>query len=81
MITDAPFAVACDELLRLDLFDEYCEHRAKIYSSVFEAWAQEHQQEIEDMNLNEDKFNLEKFTPSNYSSKESFLSKEDEPWH
>lgn len=51
IFSDEPFEMAYDELLRMGLFDEYRDYRAKVYADVFDAWSQAHHSEIEAMDL------------------------------
>ena len=46
LFPEDPVARFYDDLIRLDLLDEYKVYRAKVYSDVFDEWAREHRDEI-----------------------------------
>lgn len=53
LFTEDPVAKFYDELIRLDLLDEYKVYRAKVYSDVFDEWAREHRAEIDAIDFKE----------------------------
>lgn len=48
-----PVSVFYDDLLRLDLLDEFKAYRASIYAAVFDGWAQENREAIAAIDFND----------------------------
>lgn len=53
LFCDEPLAVFYDDLLRLDLLDEFKNYRATVYSAVFDEWSQEHREAIAAIDFND----------------------------
>lgn len=53
LFCDEPLAVFYDDLLRLDLLDEFKNYRATVYSAIFDDWAEENRDAIAAIDFND----------------------------
>ena len=53
LFCEEPLAVFYDDLLRLDLLDEFKAYRAAVYGAVFDDWAQENSKTIAAIDFND----------------------------